>query len=957
MKAVPLFKTACRWLSVAMVVPVLAAQAATVPLFTNNGTLNYGNNPPPPLIDATAVLNRGLIDAGFFSPYPFETSNTRFFTNDFSGVMQGSPGFRFEFYTNGNRFQSEAFVNRGLINCGTHILVNSKRVASTNGALLQVGNSGLVKLTGGDVDLSRGGVSAGGGPQAQSRGFDLTGNRYFNGSSVTDLYWGAGANNRLAAGGPLLALNGIFDLNPPFFNLVSPSHQVIFPPNTTNLITVPQFGAFKSYTAHVLSNDVSPTSQFIQVVFVPVDTDTNVLSTSVRFFPGGAASTAIIGFESPSIDIITGDPFTNSVFVLDSTASVTTNSILATNIGVNPRTFRPLAHEITRAVPFEWLFGVSTNAPYDNDLLDSPLYASTSVPVDYYGYRAQVGQTLLVAGTGTQDPSNSLGRVEIRGNNVNLTQARIAAESFISIQASNVIGGGNFAIDAPFINMNLQSTNEVLQLDAVGPGSVRRLSGQVSLWSAYWTNTLDDGNGGTILREFAVTVVNPELNVVQPIQFGDFQVTANQIILGDQLNLPEDAVFNASCLTIASNAVLNFSGSLGVAQLPILMCFTNHGVISAFNFASFGPDQAAPLTDFVNTGFITAGTIAIDTGTFANSGDPLTGIGGTLQSSVGPLMARFNTGTVTDSQFIALGAVGSVELTGTSLLISNTTLRADAALRLNITGTLSDGGTTSGNIWSVRRGFEFLTQPAMGGLLGTTITSAPPNFVLSEHIFCGNDLGATNAGYTNNATIGVLSLRGALFNTFLFRGNAPGKALYVDFLDLQGSATNFLDTLLIEEGTVVYFADSNLPAEKLDGAFGGRLRWVSTYAGAFSSITVPLSGGGTITVNRALRNNSAIDSDADGIPNAFDPFPFDPPFVQVSIVQAPSFAGGEPQQLAQISWQAAANTMYRVECRTSLDGPWQFLTNYTHGSKNGLATVTDPINEAGICFYRVVYFK
>ncbi len=956
MKAVPLFKTACRWISGAMVVPVLAAQAATVPLFINTGTLNYGNNPPPPLIDATAVLNRGVIDSGFLSPYPFETANTRFFTNDFSGVMQGSPGFRFDFSTNGNRFQSEAFVNRGLISAGTHILVNSKRVASTNGALLQVGSSGLVRLTGGDVDLSRGGVSAGGGPQAQSRGFNLTGNRYFNGSSITDLYWGAGDNNTIPAGGATMTLPGRFDLNPPFFNLASPPHQVIFPPDFTNLVTVPQFGAFKSYTAHVLSNDVSPTSQFIQVVFVPVDLDTNVLSTSVRFSPGTAGSTAIICFESPSLDIITGNPFTNSVYVLDSTAAVTTNSILATNIGVNPRTFRPVAFEVTRAVPFELFFSVPTNAPYDNDLLDSPLYSSQSVPVEYYGYSAQVSQTLQFAGTGTQDPTNSLGRVEIRGNNVNLTQARISAESFISIQASNVIGGGNFAIDAPFMNMSLQSTNEVLQLDAVGPGSVRRLGGEVSMWSAYWTNTFDD-NGVTVVREFAVTVIDPELNVIQPIQFGDFQITANQVILGDQLNLPDDSVFNAKCLTITSNAVLNFSGSLGVAQLPMLMCLTNRGIINAVNLASFGPDQAAPLTDFVNFGAITAGAISIDSANFTSSGDPMTGIGGTLQSSVGPLMARFDTGIVTDSQFTALGAVGSVELTGTSLLISNTTLRADAALRLNVTGMLSDGGTASGNIWTVRRGFEFLAQPAMGDLLGTMITSAPPNFVLSEHIFCANDLGATNAGYTNNAAIGVLSLRGALFNTFLFRGNAPGKALYVDFLDLQGSATNFLDTLLIEEGTVVYFADSNLPAEKLDGAFGGRLRWVSTYAGAFSSITVPLSGGGTITVNRALRNNSAIDSDADGIPNAFDPFPFDPPFVQVAIVQIPSFSGGESQNVARVSWQAAANTMYRIECRTSLDGPWQFLTNYTHGSKNGLATVTDPINEAGICFYRVVYFQ
>ncbi len=49
-------------------------------------------------VDATIFLNRGYFvtdGTQFFSDAPWESSNTRFFTN--SGVMSGTPGFRFDF--------------------------------------------------------------------------------------------------------------------------------------------------------------------------------------------------------------------------------------------------------------------------------------------------------------------------------------------------------------------------------------------------------------------------------------------------------------------------------------------------------------------------------------------------------------------------------------------------------------------------------------------------------------------------------------------------------------------------------------------------------------------------------------------------------------------------------------------------------------------------------------------
>src|ERR1041384_3869376 len=112
----------------------------------------------------------------------------------------------------------------------------------------------------------------------------------------------------------------------------------------------------------------------------------------------------------------------------------------------------------------------------------------------------------------------------------------------------------------------------------------------------------------------------------------------------------------------------------------------------------------------------------------------------------------------------------------------------------------------------------------------------------------------------------------------------------------------------------VYFADCNLPAEKLDGAFNGRLRWVSDYKGANSSLTVTNSDGSTIVVNRALRDSSTLDSDANGIPNRYDEFPFDPVAMSLSLSRPGSAGPGPASVTAMISWEAAANTTYRVEC-------------------------------------------
>ena len=77
--------------------------------------------------------------------------------------------------------------------------------------------------------------------------------------------------------------------------------------------------------------------------------------------------------------------------------------------------------------------------------------------------------------------------------------------------------------------------------------------------------------------------------------------------------------------------------------------------------------------------------------------------------------------------------------------------------------------------------------------------------------------------------------------------------------------------------------------------------------------------------------------------------------VAFSIVTGPGPKA--PPNTALISWQAAGSTTYRIECRSTVDSPWMFLTNYTHGPKKGMATFADPLHTNGTCFYRVLYFQ
>jgi hypothetical protein len=132
------------------------------------------------------------------------------------------------------------------------------------------------------------------------------------------------------------------------------------------------------------------------------------------------------------------------------------------------------------------------------------------------------------------------------------------------------------------------------------------------------------------------------------------------------------------------------------------------------------------------------------------------------------------------------------------------------------------------------------------------------------------------------------------------------------------------------------------------------LRWVAAYAGIFSSTNIVI-GGVTNTVNAALAQDTIIDSDGDGTPNATDPTPF---FLS-SQVNFTITLTNQPPLTAVLKWFTIPHATNHVEFRTNLlSANWLPLTNFPsptpYPSPATRVTVFDPVNFAIPRYYRVV---
>jgi uncharacterized protein YcfL len=575
----------------------------------------------------------------------------------------------------------------------------------------------------------------------------------------------------------------------------------------------------------------------------------------------------------------------------------------------------------------------------------------------YTAYRAQIGidpfGTNLVftpSNPSLSDPTNAGGRIELVANSVNLEGAAIRGESSVTIKTASLSGVGTAILDAPIINYDLVDSSPVLALTNIVPPSVNRINGKITAWSGKWLNT--DTNGPVNLTYHVLILDASGLSSAQKVASPTLSIRSTNVILETILNASRTFTIDAPSVTFnSSNSLVlssNFFPVLGITNFPSLRNITNAGNIYVPGEARFGNDRTSPLANVVNQGsnaFISATALNVRADSFINSGS-IVARGGPL--SVQATAAKLDQGL--------LQAASDVSLNGADYKIRGHNIQSAARLVFNVTQSLSDLGADASNTWRCAFGFRMDSRPtAAGNLLGTTIATAIPAFSTVQHTWAGVDKGPVKEGFTNNLALGRLILTADSTSRARFSGASAGSALYVDYFEFRGSATDPLsisNLMTIDTNLVIYFAAANLAVEKLDGQFGGRLRWIRSFVGPNSSADAVLPDGSSVKVNSALLSSAAVDSDADGIPNLYDSSPFDG-----VAIRPPGFFGTFPPTNSILSWESAAQTVYRIEFSPSVAGPWQLLRFYTNsGTMNATATIQDVLPTNGLPrFYRILY--
>ena len=928
------------------------AASAAQSLFRNDTTIVN------PAIDATAVLNNGSLTISTFSGFPYQPVNTLYFTNSASGTFFADIGLRFETVTNNVRQPASNFVNEGSIVVGNTNSFFSFSSFSSGGSLVVLadnivnpgtvtaGAGGLIRFQGKTLDLTRATLVISG---QGSVGFAGVSN-YYNPSGVKDVYWAASSNQVLAVRPVPLDLtraDSIF--RPP--SVSSPYHEVAGPgvSSVSPLGILPYSSA--GFTAYCWTNRISSTNLVFQVVLLGTNLfDTNITS-AVRFSGLGRRTTPIVEFSLADIDALTGNALTNYLYFSDSSINET-NALLSANL-VDP-TFRPHAYELGRAAPFGWYFAGPTNQNIAN-ISFLPFGASNSVVSNYYAaYAAEIGtppvSLLASVNSGNPaltDPVNLPGRVELIGDQLDLTMARVRAENTIIIQTSNLTSQVGAIFDSPVINYAVASAGSTIALTNFIPSSVKRFNGQLFAYTAAWTNTVSG-----IGLEYQVLILDAgQLNGSQAVSLPSLNIRGANVIVENILNAGKSFVIDSPSLTFnATNQLFLISTnvpSLVASNFPSLMFFTNLGAITVASEGRFGSDRPQPLSVMVNRGNISGNTHGIRATAFENSGSIVAQAGPlTVNSSAAKLEGVTNRG--------ALIASGNLTLSGDNFKIRNHTLTTFATLNIAVTNLLTDNGADASNQFNAFLGFNLLTRPRSGDLLGTAIATTAPANRFVTHVWAGENRGARRAGFSNNAALGRLTLAVSNNAVLNFKGvGTNNNALYVDYLELTGPLlTNLAALVTINTNFTLYFANANQPVETLDGQLGGRLRWVRNFAGPSSGVDVILLNGQSFRVNNALLNSTTIDSDGDGIVNAYDLSPFDGVVIQSSVTFI-----NLPPLTAQITFEAAAQTDYQIEYATTISPPdWQVLLIFTNNATtNGPQTVRDPLPANEQRFYRVRY--
>lgn len=979
-----------------------SSRAAESDVYINNSTATN------PQIDAGTVVNNASFQT--ITTIPYGTQNTHLFTNN--GAMSGYPGYRFDFApTTGQRKPADRFVNtlvgsidaldtggfigrvagggafiaNTFVQPASTIRINAKEIQ--NRGSMSVGPSGLIRLQGETITLTNsllsvnplGSASAGffGGffstcDDGSGSGF-LSNTNFFPDVGLYDAYWGMGLTTNFNVGN--------------FLPSVNPTLVQTAPHDVTNRAGGKGFTtqiALSDAASWALVNKLSATNAVVQAVFVQ-GADTNIVF-DVRWtqtvFPNGQAAnnymTAIVEFGARLTNALTLDLETNKLYLIDQLASGT-NFISLPNVVAG--TERPAPFVLSRTTPCDYLFGVTSNQVASPGLFYSGSFSNRVVTNLYAGYSADVESLASrLPAIPNISITNLPGRVEIAGNNVDLSRARIRGEGLVSIKATNLVGTTDTVVDSQNLTFNLAAANGNLRVENLAKDTVNRLSGNIRAWSGSWTNTIPNPdpsltNGFDIAYE--VLVLDARFLVsTQRVLVADFETHSPVVTIKDNMSISNQFLVDAKNLTIDGtvNLLASSWASTNLPNVETLEIGAN-GSVTTDSLANFGGDTARPYKSMINRGTISAYNHIIRADYFENHG---TIISGQLFSQVfsngfvnistnfffptrGPIQFDATVARLEGGSFVT---GGDINLSGNVVKMNNYSITSGGTLRLTVANTLQDSGFGANNVLTTSNGFTMTRAIPLGNLIGTRIISAAAKFAVVEHAWAAPNVGLTKEAFATNMAVGNLVLKGSLNSIFVFRGTTAHNALYVDLLQLDGplgaSLKSLTNSLVLQDNIDIYYsdikaADSAITAEKLDGLKlgGGRLRWARDFAGPNTSIDVALRDGRSIKVNRALRQSLSIDSDADGIANGLDNYPFDP-----IRIRSASLSVSKPFSVV-IKFDAAPGTVYSVQYSDTV-GPanWQNLTTVQNtGSKVAEISVSDPTPAGKVSrVYRVGYY-
>ncbi len=935
--------------------------------YVNNGAVTI-----VPVIDDVSFVNNGLIQIA--TELPFETQNTLYFTNSgtilagsFFGGSFANGGVRFEYINGATGYRSPASVienEQGAAITGRpYVLLNATNIV--NRGTFTVPADGLIRLTGQNVDLSRGKLDLGAlDGNSLSDGYVTDTNLFVGASGVTDLHWGTDTVD--------LPLASFFKLLPSGAQVTTPGYRVFPDGRIVMSLKSPSTYLYQQFDGP----PKTPTNQIIQAVFVlngntNINVDVSFLDSDERTNRFKIPTVQFSGFET---NVITRQKQLRSIWLSD---SLTANSLLFadTNVFLNTNgiagSFRPENFDIYR----NGVGGARPNGTLTNDTFlkflspeftNGMAYTNATVPAFYSAYKAYInGQLTFGANLPDADITNYGGRLEINADNLNLQDARIRGVGVVNAKTKNLVSSAGAVIDVPYLYYDLDSADGNLVLrNLIAPSVSRFASGTIQAWSALWTNGFSVnvtnttvGTDGTTNSEvtaqdyqtvFHVLLVASALDTIGSVDITGLNTRATNTTVADKVSISRRFQTSSDTLsidgefklgTLTASTLFDF----GATNAPNLRYLTNRGIMNIAGYANFGSDRATPYEVFNNSRTNLATGFSITSKVFQNSGS--------LQSSFGPISIVAGSAAL-DGNDSLVRSPKDISLTATTLKVRGGSVRSSRGIQLAVTDSLTDAGISTPTTFVSSYGFSLATLPKVSSLLGANFEVNTTEGGTADISWPGNDLGAGPSGYVNNAVIGHLVLNLAPDSLLTLTETGSKNALYVDYLEMNSAIADDLASYVdIGAGMTLYFADSNIPIEKLDGALGGHIKWVSTYAGPRSGVDVALGNGKTIRINRALFDSKSIDSDSDGIANGFDTTPFGGVPVTVKVINLPPLT-------TEISWIGAPKTAYRVEAAASLSPTlWDLVSRVTNNAAVSVPlSVREPVPaDNAVRYFRVTY--